>query len=216
MIQQAVAERFDEAADYIEVVRRLWDSWEDGAEIRDTTTGRFIDRALLHRVDFEGRHFSVRGPPITPRPPQGQPVVTVLGHSEIPYQLAQRQADVVFVTPTGSELIEVEGPKVFADLVVFLGSDKQRLDELDGAEFVSDARAVTSDLADQIEELHRAGYDGVRLRPAVLPVDLTAIVDQLVPELQRRGLFRTAYEASTLRGHLGLDRPASRYQGTSR
>ncbi|GAA1656413.1 LLM class flavin-dependent oxidoreductase [Actinoplanes couchii] len=215
-IEQAVAERFDEAADYIEVVRRLWDSWEDGAEIRDAATGRFIDRDRLHRIDFQGAHFSVRGPSITPRPPQGQPLVTVLGHSEIPYTLAQRQADVVFVTPADASYIAVEGPKVFADLVVFLGSDKARLDELDGEQFLSDARIVTEGLADKIEELQQLGYDGVRLRPGVLPVDLIAIVDELVPELQRRGLFRTSYEASTLRGHLGLDRPASRYQGASR
>ena len=64
---------FDEAADAVEVARRLWDSWEDDAEIRDAATGRFIDRDKLHFVDFEGEFFSVRGPSITPRPPQGQP-----------------------------------------------------------------------------------------------------------------------------------------------
>ncbi len=54
-----VADLFDEAADYIEVVRRLWDSWEDDAEIRDVDSGRFIDRDRLHYIDFEGRWFSV-------------------------------------------------------------------------------------------------------------------------------------------------------------
>ena len=60
----------DEAADFVEVVRRLWDSWEDDAEIRDVATGRFIDRDKLHYIDFEGPRFSVRGPSITPRPPK--------------------------------------------------------------------------------------------------------------------------------------------------
>ncbi|MFD0328434.1 LLM class flavin-dependent oxidoreductase [Streptacidiphilus monticola] len=55
-------ELFDEAADWVEAVRRLWDSWEDDAEIRDAATGRFIDREKLHYIDFEGRFFSVRGP----------------------------------------------------------------------------------------------------------------------------------------------------------
>ena len=55
-------ELFDEAADDVEVVRRLWDSWEDDAEIRDAATGRFVDRDKLHYIDFEGAHFSVRGP----------------------------------------------------------------------------------------------------------------------------------------------------------
>ena len=49
-----VAELFDEAADYVEVLRRLWDSWEDDAEIRDVATGRFIDRDKLHYIDFKG------------------------------------------------------------------------------------------------------------------------------------------------------------------
>ncbi|GAB3829891.1 LLM class oxidoreductase [Dactylosporangium cerinum] len=232
-VEQFIAERFDEAADYIEVVRRLWDSWEDGAEIRDRATDRFIDRDKLHRIDFEGRWFSVRGPSITPRPPQGQPVVTVLAHSTVPYRLAARQADVVFVTPhdpagAAAILAEVRQEagdaqlQVYADLVVFLGADaasrKEHLDSLDGAELFSDARifAGTAEaLADHIEELHRLGYDGIRLRPGVLPSDLTAVTDQLVPVLQRRGLFRDRYSATTLRGQLGLDRPVSRYQALS-
>ncbi|GAA4253658.1 LLM class flavin-dependent oxidoreductase [Dactylosporangium darangshiense] len=236
-IQRFVAERFDEAADYIDVVRRLWDSWEDDAEIRDAATDRFVDREKLHHIDFAGRWFSVRGPSITPRPPQGQPVVSVLAHATVPYRLAARQADVVFVTPhdeAGARQIldEVRAEvaaagrdgelQVFADLVVFLdpgageaAARKERLDALDGAPLFSDARILAGTaetLADQIEQLHRLGYDGVRLRPGALPHDLTAIADLLVPQLQRRGLFRTEYTASTLRGHLGLTRPASRYQ----
>jgi alkanesulfonate monooxygenase SsuD/methylene tetrahydromethanopterin reductase-like flavin-dependent oxidoreductase (luciferase family) len=64
--QRLIAGHFDEAADYVEVLRRLWDSWEDDAEIRDLVTGRFIDRDKLHYIDFEGRWFSVKGPSITP------------------------------------------------------------------------------------------------------------------------------------------------------
>lgn len=75
----ADTELYAEAADHVEVIRRLWDSWEDDAEIRDVATGRFVDRDKLHHIDFEGRHFSVRGPSITPRPPQGQPVVSASG-----------------------------------------------------------------------------------------------------------------------------------------
>src|ERR1700761_619932 len=97
--RQQLDEYFAEAADYVEVLRRLWDSWEDGAEIRDVATGRFIDRDKLHYIDFEGRWFSVKGPSITPRPPQGQPIIAALGHASVPYQLIARSADVGFVTP---------------------------------------------------------------------------------------------------------------------
>jgi alkanesulfonate monooxygenase SsuD/methylene tetrahydromethanopterin reductase-like flavin-dependent oxidoreductase (luciferase family) len=223
-VQQHLAERFDEAADHVEVMRRLWDSWEDDAEIRDAATGRFVDRDKLHYIDFAGRWFSVRGPSITPRPPQGQPVVAALAHGSAGYELAARQGDVLFVTPrdtgqAGDILAEVRGlggrePAVFADLVVFLASDKDRLDEVAGRPYRSDARIVTGTaaaLADEIGALHLLGYAGVRLRPATLPADLVAITDQLVPELRRRGLFRDRYGDATLRGRLGLARPANRY-----
>ena len=90
---------FEEAADYVEVVRRLWDSWEDDAEIRDAATGRFIDRDKLHYINFAGRWFSVKGPSITPRPPQGQPVVGALAHGDLAYRLLASSADIGFVTP---------------------------------------------------------------------------------------------------------------------
>ncbi|MFF3984372.1 LLM class flavin-dependent oxidoreductase [Streptomyces sp. NPDC001797] len=235
--QERLTEHFDEAADHVEVVRRLWDSWEDDAEIRDAATGRFIDRDKLHYIDFEGRHFSVKGPSITPRPPQGQPLVTALGHQTVPYRLIARQADVGYVTPQdGADaraiVAEIRAEQeaagragdtvhVFGDLVVFLDDDqaaatarRERLDALDGGEYTSDARIFTgtaAELADLLEEFAAEGLTGFRLRPAVLGHDLPRITADLVPELQRRGRFRTAYEADTLRGLLGLARPANRY-----
>ncbi|NED67182.1 LLM class flavin-dependent oxidoreductase, partial [Streptomyces sp. SID10244] len=91
-------ELFSESTEYVEVLRRLWDSWEDGAEIRDVSTGRFVDRTKLHHIDFEGRFFSVRGPSITPRPPQGQPVIaatTAAGAAAVDFVGAA--ADIGFV-----------------------------------------------------------------------------------------------------------------------
>ncbi|MFE8029538.1 FMNH2-dependent monooxygenase, partial [Streptomyces sp. NPDC057409] len=111
--------------------------------------------------------------------------------------------------------------KRFADLVVLLDETeaaadarKARLDALAGAELASDAHVFTgtpAGLADLLLDWRPLGFDGFRLRPATLPHDLEAITRALVPELQRRGAFRTAYTADTLRGHLGLARPANRY-----
>jgi alkanesulfonate monooxygenase SsuD/methylene tetrahydromethanopterin reductase-like flavin-dependent oxidoreductase (luciferase family) len=235
--QETLTELFDEAADYVEVVRRLWDSWEDDAEIRDVATGRFIDRDKLHYIDFHGRFFSVKGPSITPRPPQGQPPVTALAHGTVPYRLLARQADIGYVTPHDAAQARaiVDGIRaeqqaagradeplhVFADLVVFLDDSqaraearRDRLDTLAGQPYTSDARIVTgtaAQLADVIEELAAEGITGFRLRPAVAGHDLPRIGRDLVPELRRRGRFRDTYEASTLRGLLGLARPANRY-----
>ncbi|HUD77129.1 MAG TPA: LLM class flavin-dependent oxidoreductase [Streptosporangiaceae bacterium] len=96
---ELITDLFAEAADYVEVVRRLWDSWEDDAEIRDVATGRFVDTGKLHYIDFEGRWFSVKGPSITPRPPQGQPAVAALAHRDVAYQLLASSADIGFITP---------------------------------------------------------------------------------------------------------------------
>ncbi|GAA0443766.1 hypothetical protein Acor_27530 [Acrocarpospora corrugata] len=94
---------FREAGDAVEAVRRLWDSWEDDAEIRDAATGRFVDRDRLHYIDFEGEFFKVKGPSITPRSPQGQPLVTSLGHDVVPYEFAAGSADVLYITPHGED-----------------------------------------------------------------------------------------------------------------
>ena len=65
-------------------------------------------------------------------------------------------------------------------------------------------------VADRMEEWVSAGAaDGFNLMPPVLPDSLEDVVELLVPELQRRGLFRREYEGSTLREHLGLARPGS-------
>lgn len=233
--RELVAELFDEAADYVEVLRRLWDSWEDDAEIRDAGTGRFIDRDKLHYIDFDGRFFSIKGPSITPRPPQGQPVVAALAHAapawaDRPIRFAAGHADLVFVTPhTRAEAAELastalrtgSAAHVFADLVVFLdrpgesGADrKARLDDLDGNRYRSDAWIFTGSataLADLLADWHRAGITGFRLRPGTLPDDLDLIVQTLAPELRSRQLLRRTYEADTLRGLLGLSRPANRF-----
>jgi alkanesulfonate monooxygenase SsuD/methylene tetrahydromethanopterin reductase-like flavin-dependent oxidoreductase (luciferase family) len=230
-------ELFDEAADAVEVFRRLWDSWEDDAEIRDATTGRFVDRERLHYIDFEGRWFSVKGPSITPRPPQGQPVVACLAHVTAPYRLAANSADVVFVTPKDRPgLIAIEAElraleeqvgrsgdplRILADVVVFLddrpgaaASRKAALDELDGHELRSDAlvfTGTTAELADLLESWSVPGISGFRLRPGTVPVDLEGITRRLVPELQRRGRFRQSYAETMLRTRLGLEIPANRY-----
>ncbi|WP_131767899.1 LLM class flavin-dependent oxidoreductase [Candidatus Protofrankia californiensis] len=235
-LQAAFAEYFDEAGDFVEVVRRLWDSWEDDAEIRDAATGRFIDREKLHYIDFRSTWFSVRGPSIVPRPPQGQPLVTALAHAAVSYRFGARSADVVYVTPRDAtdaraitEEIRAEqhaagrtqNVHVFGDLVVFLDTTtaaandrRKRLDELAGSEYSSDAlvfAGTPAGLADVLQDWQRAGLSGFRLRPGTIPHDLEAITRTLVPELRHRGVFRTAYEANTLRGLLGLPRPANRY-----
>jgi alkanesulfonate monooxygenase SsuD/methylene tetrahydromethanopterin reductase-like flavin-dependent oxidoreductase (luciferase family) len=228
----AIDDLFAEAADYVEVVRRLWDSWEDDAEIRDVATGRFVDRDKLHYIDFEGQWFRVKGPSITPRPPQGQPPVVALAHSTVPYRFAAEHADLALVTPVDAadfrrildEVARFRGPndiRVLGDVVVFLGDSraeaedrKDRLDDLFGHHYRSDALVFVGtpdELADLVEEWSGAGIDGFRLRPAGIPHDLELIGTRLVPLLRRRSLFPDSPRSGTLRDRLGWSRPANRY-----
>ena len=229
----------------MEVLRRLWDSWEDDAEIRDVATGRFIDRDKLHYIDFEGRWFSVKGPSITPRPPQGQPIVAALGHASVPYQLIARSADVGFVTPRdaahAAEIVARDprreqaarpgrqpGRPCTSSVTWWSSSTRPRPPPSPaGSAWTSGPAPNTTatptsspappvGLADLLQEWQAAGLSGFRLRPAALPHDLTQITERLVPELRRRGLFRARYEADTLRGLLGLGRPANRYAAPDR
>jgi alkanesulfonate monooxygenase SsuD/methylene tetrahydromethanopterin reductase-like flavin-dependent oxidoreductase (luciferase family) len=212
---------FDEAVEYVDVVRRLWDSWEDDAIIRDVATGRYVDRNKLHYIDFSGKYFSIKGPSITPRPPQGQPVVAALAHAGPVYEFAAAGADVVFTTPTDgasvrSILDEVRAAggtelKVFADVVVSFDGD---------GDFRSDALVFTgsaTELVNMLLDWQRLGIDGARLRPAVNATDLSVIVDQVVPLLQAAGRFRTGYQnGETLRARLGLPVAPNRYAAVDR
>lgn len=219
-----------EAADYVEVVRRLWDSWEDDAEIRDAATGRFVDREKLHYIGFEGRWFSVKGPSITPRPPQGQPPVFALAHAAPVYRFAETTADVVLVTPQDADdaatiTRNITGiPHVFGDLTVFLDESPTaaatrlaRLNDRAGIQYSPDTAVFTGTpaaLTDLVLAWQANGITGIRLRPGVLPHDLNAITRGLVPELRARGHFRRSYEEGTLRTRLGLPAAANRYAAT--
>ncbi|QLL08087.1 LLM class flavin-dependent oxidoreductase [Mycobacterium vicinigordonae] len=201
------AELFDEARDYVEVVRRLWHSWEDDAVIRDVSAGRYLDVDKVHYIDFTGKFFSVKGPSITPRPPQGQPIVAVLAHALPVYEFASETADLVFVTPTDASIGEIlnqvrgvsESLKIFADIVVtFHGQDDFRSDT-----WVWSGNAA--ELVDLLLGWQRLGIAGARLRPAVHAIDLPVIVDEVVPLLQRAGDFRDSYrDGETLRERLGI------------
>ncbi|MGK5113754.1 LLM class flavin-dependent oxidoreductase [Geodermatophilus sp. CPCC 205506] len=223
-------ELWAEADDVAEVVARLEDSWEDDAEIRDVATGRFVDRDRIHPVDFRGPRFSVAGASITPRSPQGRPPVVVRADSPAALAVAAHRADVVRISAAGvaaatAQATEVRArvaeaghdPRqvaVLADVVAWLGPDaadrRNRLQALSRTdpgtvEHVGDAE----DLADLIA-VWTTAVDGVVVRPAVLPTDLEALVDDVVPLLRERGLRPAGPPGPTLRDTLGLTRPAGR------
>jgi FMN-dependent oxidoreductase (nitrilotriacetate monooxygenase family) len=229
-------ELYAEASDYVDVVRRLCDSWEDDAIIRDQPTGRYIDREKVHYIDYEGRFFSVRGPSITPRSPQAQPLIASDADSAPSIALAAAHADLVFIRPRDIDAARRTYADVLAavtaagrddgdvtvlavvdvlldDSAAAAAAGKGRLDALAGETPASDALEFVGTPSGLVELFGEWSgvVDGFLLRPLVLPLGLTQLVEAVVPELRRQGLTRAGYSEPTLRGHFGLGRPENRY-----
>ncbi len=283
--------RYDRAAEFVEVVQGLWESWEDDAFLRDKASGVNYDPAKLHVLNHKGVHFQVRGPLNVARTPQGAPVIVQAGASEQGRELAAATADVVYaaaqtLADAQAYYASVKGRmakygrerdelKIMPGLMAIPGRTRQEAHDryevlqelvqpvvglgalanylgdlsdypLDGpvpapvnrrmhsrAQIFLDIAArgnltirqlylsvaggnghrtvigTPADIADAMEEwFHAEAADGFNILPPWLPGGLEDVVEMVVPELQRRGLYRTAYEATTLRGNLGLA-PAS-------
>lgn len=88
--------RYERASEFADVVKALWDSWEDDAFVGDKPSARFVDTSKVHPIRHKGDHFSVEGPLNVPRPPQGRPIVVQAGGSDDGMDFAARHADAVF------------------------------------------------------------------------------------------------------------------------
>jgi N-acetyl-S-(2-succino)cysteine monooxygenase len=290
-------ERYDRAEEFADVVLGLWDSFEEGAFLRDKASGRYLDPKKMHLLNHKGPHFSVRGPLSSARSPQGRPVVVQAGSSEPGKELTARIADVMFTAQATFEQAQAfyadvkgrlakfgrspESLKIMPGVSVYVGRTAeeaeekfQRLNELipmevamasfsemlggiDLSSYPLDGpmpelqgnsarmsappayvklarrenltlgqtarRAVASkqhflvrgtarQVADELEHwFTNKAADGFNLLPAYLPGSLNDFVNDVVPELQRRGLYRTEYEGTTLRANLGLPAPQNAY-----
>ncbi|HRD77276.1 MAG TPA: NtaA/DmoA family FMN-dependent monooxygenase, partial [Hyphomicrobiaceae bacterium] len=289
------AERYERAGEFVDVVTKLWDSWDDDAFVRDRATSRYFDPARMHTVHHEGRFFKVVGALNIERPPQGHPVISQAGASDTGRELAARTAEVVFASAAAPEPAKAayddlkgrmakygrapETLKVLAGLPVVIGQSRaeaeERFERLQGLlhpdvglfrlamdlevdltglpldEPVPESRlpkganfhkaffdgimasirdekptlrqlymryergrktikGTPKDIADIMEHwLHSGACDGFMLQFHTLPQSLDEFVHLVVPELQRRGIYRRDYAGPTLRDHLGLARPAN-------
>jgi alkanesulfonate monooxygenase SsuD/methylene tetrahydromethanopterin reductase-like flavin-dependent oxidoreductase (luciferase family) len=188
---------WQEAAEAVEVVVRLWDSWEDDAVIRDLATGRYVDRERLHYIDFVGEFFSVKGPSITPRSPQAHPLVVV-----------RDEPDALPVVARWADVVRVAAP----DLAAAHTAREQVRAVVAGAGRDPDAVAVLLDVSadgpDPVEAVRGGAADGVTLLGGPDP--------GLVGRFDELGLRRPVGEAATLRERFGLPRPANYFAGAHR
>jgi len=104
--------RYQRAEEFVDVVKGLWDCWDDGALVADKVSGVYIDDGKIRPLDHKGRFFQVKGPMSIARCPQGHPVIIQAGGSPSGLELAARTADVVF-----SVVQELDSAKkAYADL----------------------------------------------------------------------------------------------------
>ena len=283
--------RYERAREFVDVLRLLWDSWEDGALVLDSATGVVADPARIRRADWRGRSFSVRGPLNMPRPPQGHPVIIQAGVSASGQAFAAQVADIVFSVERSLETaqafhaaaqqrcLEAGRPagsmKILPGLLPILGATPAAAAAKDRAlqDLVPERLAVSylsdyvqhdlsryrvegplpelpdtngergrlqmireqahggatirslavqmvqnrghmrvvgtpAEVADLMQGWFEAGAcDGFNILAPFHPGGLAEFVDGVVPELQRRGVFRSDYQGVTLRDHLGLSRP---------
>lgn len=292
-------DRYRRAAEFVEVCKQLWDSWEPGAVIADRAAGIFAQAGKVHPIDHAGEHYRVQGPAMLPRSPQRYPLLAQAGSSEAGRAFAAQHADAMFtiaatleagqafcaemkrkvaacgrdpdafvimpglawvlggteaeaqeradaliagfVVPPGStgmlstflqidlEQHPVDGPvPPLPDLEGFRGGQSRMRAIRDYVEsqaerptirqlagwFANQMRGhglfvgTPEQLADRMQQwFESAACDGFLLLPPTVPRDLEDFCHQVVPILQKRGLFRTEYEADRLRGLYGATLP---------
>lgn len=287
-------ERYARAAEFIDAVFRLWESWPADALLADRASGVFADEARIRPVHHHGRFFDVDGPLTIPSPPQGRPVLFQAGASDEGRALAARYAEAIYAVATDLPSAQsyyrdvkrrvrtagrTDPVPIMPGLVTYVGSTeeearrKQRalgrylddesslrqlgqyvgqdcsgwaldkpvpplppIEAFDGPKgrYATLLRIIETtqptvrglldrlaaggghatmvgtpeQIADEMERWFRAeGADGFNLMPPTLPGEIGDFIEHVVPVLQKRGLFRTEYEGTTLRGHLGLAVP---------
>jgi N-acetyl-S-(2-succino)cysteine monooxygenase len=281
--------RYARAQEFVDVVKGLWDCWEDGAIVADKATGQYIAPDKVRPLNHKGRFFQVRGPINMARCPQGHPVIIQAGGSPSGLELAARTADVVFsvvqelapakaayadlkdrmakygrapeeiavlpgvmpiigeteaearaklaklqswINPTNAVTLvasrigydvtghDLDGPvppppaseggRTF-HRVLYEMAKRENMTLRDLYNLTAAARGhwviagTPTKIADILEEWFvEKAADGYNILPAYFPGAFADFVDLVVPELQRRGLFRRDYEGATLREHFGL------------
>ncbi|KQZ66880.1 LLM class flavin-dependent oxidoreductase [Nocardioides sp. Root151] len=151
--QPVHSERYERAAEFLDVARKLWDSWDDDAAVLDKAAGVWGDQAKVRPIDHEGRFFKVRGPLNTPRSPQGHPLIVQAGSSEDGKELAAKYAEAVF---TAQQSLS-EAQAFYADLkqrTIAAGRDPDTIKILPGIVPVigsTEAEALAQEL--QLDEL---------------------------------------------------------------
>jgi len=148
--------RYEEADEFVEIAKQLWDSWEDEAVINDKTSGARVHKDKVHTIDFKGKYYSVKGPLNIARPPQGYPVLVQAGSSESGKEFAAKVAEVIFTAHQSIESAQHFYKDVKSRLSKY-GREADQLKILPGispilADTVEEAREIESELFNYVNK----------------------------------------------------------------
>ncbi|HEY2319143.1 MAG TPA: NtaA/DmoA family FMN-dependent monooxygenase [Solirubrobacteraceae bacterium] len=145
------AERYERADEFVDVVLKIWDSWEDGAFVGSKANGTWADPSKLHPPRHHGRHYDVHGYLAFPRSPQGHPLLTQAGSSPPGIALAAKYADAVF-TPLSDIPSGVQYRKRLRDQAAAAGRRPDHILVLPGLSFLlADSDAAARAKHDELE-----------------------------------------------------------------
>ena len=179
-------------AEHLDVVLKLFDSWDDDALVFDKAQAIFADREKVRRIRHAGAFFTVDGPLNTPRPPQGWPVLFQALNQATPI------TDVALVDLDRlASSARVRAPDELTRLIAVAPYDR--------------TLQPATDFAAELANLFaRGACDGFLLRPADPSADLAILVEQVAPRLRAHGLSAHPSEDGDFRKRLGLPRPPNR------
>ncbi len=165
-------ERYEQGKEFVEIAKRLWRSWGEGALVADRESGIYADTGRIRPADFEGRFYSVSGPLNIPRSPQTYPVLVQAGSSEDGKEFAAELAEVVFTVQSA-----MGGAQAFyKDLKGRMGKygrSEEQLKVLPGfTPFIGDTEAEARDRMRELDELTVTEY-GLNTLSATLQTDLS-------------------------------------------
>ncbi|MCP3380263.1 LLM class flavin-dependent oxidoreductase [Bradyrhizobium sp. CCGUVB4N] len=186
--------RYARAREFVDVVKGLWDSWEDGAFIRDKPSGIFVDTTKVHLLNHRGSFLSVRGPLNIARPPQGHPVLVQAGASDAGIAFASEVGEVVF---TAEPCLE-NGKRYYTSLkdkAHALGREENQILIMPG--IVPIVGRTKQEASEKLERLQSYSHIDVQIETAErwlgFVVDLRSVdLDSFVPEaLPETNLIRS-------------------------
>lgn len=168
------ATRYERADEFLEVAKKLWDSWGDGHFRGDKERGRWGDPSQLRAIDHVGTHFRVAGPLNVPRPVQGYPLLVQAGASEQGKAFAAKHAEAIFVAHQTLE----QGQAFYADIKARVAAEGRNPDHvlvLPGlVPIIGATVAEATAKAQQLDDLRIPEY-GLRQLATFLDIDESAI-----------------------------------------